>query len=343
MIVDDSIIARTVLSRMVEGEDDLVVVASANTAEHAIDALRSVQVDVVLLDLEMPGIGGLDALPKIIDAARGARILVVSALTVDGADQTLAALSLGAADTLPKPTSRAASGTYPDRLLRKIRALGRVPGKGTQVTTEPFPAPVSAVPAKKSVAALAIGSSTGGIHALGILFRAMPRRLGVPILLTQHLPASFMAAFARQMRMASGLETLVAADGMPVLPDQVLIAPGDAHLTIAPSAGRMRVKLDRSAPVNGCLPSVDPMFASLADEYGEQAMGVVLSGMGRDGANGAVKIVGAGGSVLAQDEETSAVWGMPRAVAALGVAAAVLPPDQIASRIAASVGVSPWK
>lgn len=337
MIVDDSITARTVHSRIVSGDDEMTVSAIAGTAEQAIHLLGTIQVDVILLDLEMPGIGGLDALPRMIEAARGARILVVSALTIDGAQQTLTALAQGAADTMPKPVAGQFGQGYRDCLLNKVRTLGRSSHRLAPVT------PRSALPVPlrpgslRRPQVLGIGASTGGIHALGQLFAALPRALDLPILVTQHLPASFMAVFAAQLSTAYGCEALVAADDAEVLPGRILIAPGDAHLALRRQGDHLRVKLDRRPVASGCTPSVDTMFSSLADLFGGDALGVVLSGMGRDGADGAGRIVAAGGAVFAQDEATCAVWGMPRAVAEAGLASAVLPPAEIASRIAAAM------
>lgn len=337
MIVDDSLVARTALKRMVEGADGLEVAAVANTAESALEMLRESRVDVILLDLDMPGMGGLEALPKIIERAHSARILVVSSLTLDGAEHTLAALSLGAADTLPKPDSRGLRDGYRKVLIGKIRALGQAACGGN--SAPPAAAAASPRPSlRRPPGVLAIGASTGGIHALTSLFAALPPRLGIPILVTQHLPAAFMAALARQLRNASGYETLVAEEGMPVEPDRILIAPADASLALARLHGRLTARLDRTPTESGCMPSVDPMFASLAEEVGDLALGVVLSGMGRDGALGAARVVAAGGSIFAQDEASCAVWGMPRAIAEAGLASAILPPQEIACRVVASLG-----
>jgi two-component system chemotaxis response regulator CheB len=185
---------------------------------------------------------------------------------------------------------------------------------------------------------LAIGASTGGVHALANLFAGLPPKLGIPILVTQHLPPAFMPHFARQLTSASGYETVLAEEGTPVEPGRILIAPGDAHLTVGKQAGRLIVRLDRCPAASGCMPSVDPMFASLADEIGDRTLGVVLTGMGRDGAQGAARVVAAGGSILAQDEASSAVWGMPRAVIEAGLAAAVLPPHELAELIGSRLG-----
>lgn len=341
LIIDDSLVARTALKRMVETASDLEVVAVASTAESAIEVLGRNQVDVILLDLEMPKTSGLEALPKIIERARGARILVVSALTFDGAEHTLAALSLGATDTLPKPSGRGSHHDYRDVLVGKIRDIGRVVADSrapSQALPKPILAPRSF--ARKPPALLAIGASTGGVHALANLFAGLPRQPGIPIVVTQHLPAAFMPHFARQLRGASGCETLLAEEGMPVERDRILIAPGDAHLAFQKRAGRLTVRLDRTPARSGCMPSVDPMFTSLADEIGDRALGVVLTGMGRDGAEGAARIVAAGGSILAQDEASCAVWGMPRAVVEAGLASAVLNPSRIADLIGTSLSLA---
>ncbi len=161
--------------------------------------------------------------------------------------------------------------------------------------------------------------------------------LGVPIVITQHLPMAIMPYFVRQIRTASGLETVLAEEDMPLVADRILIAPGNAHLTFAETERGPIVRLDRAPAPSGCMPSLDPMFTSLARIMGERALGVVLSGMGRDGVLGAADITAAGGIVLAQDEATSAVWGMPRAVAEAGLASAVLPPDQLAQRVLAAL------
>lgn len=341
MVVDDSVTARTVFSRIIAREDDMELVVEAATAEEALEILTVADVDVILLDLEMPGMGGLEAMPQLIKAAPHAQIMVVSGLTVEGAEPTLAALSLGAADTLAKPRPGLFDQDYRDRLLGKIRALGgKTPAVAVPSAQARRPAPPALRPASaQRPQVLAIGASTGGIHALSMLFNALPRKLDMPILVTQHLPGSFMDAFARQLQQASGRAASLAADGTVLQADHILVAPGNAHMTIVESGGRLKVKLDKTPAASGCMPSVDPMFSSLADSVGARALGIVLSGMGRDGTLGAGKIAAAGGSILVQDEATCAVWGMPGSVALAGLASSVLPPEQIAGRIAAMAKV----
>jgi two-component system chemotaxis response regulator CheB len=338
MVVDDSMVARAVLSRMIEADGHFDIVGVAGTAEDAIVALSHVEVDIVLLDLEMPGVGGLKSIPRIIEAARGARIMIVSSAAEEGAEETVAALAMGAADTLPKPGTGRFNGRFSEVLIARLRALGHVeqrqvggPGRHVaQPTTEHNLRFMSADP----ISLLALGASTGGIHALGTFLAALPAFTGVPILITQHLPPAFMTVFARQLGVVAKRPAVVAVDGMKLVADTLFVAPGDAHLTVAEEYGERVIRLLRFVSSSGCLPSVDPMFASAGVVAGRSALGVVLTGMGRDGVKGAAKLVACGGSVLAQDEVSSAVWGMPRAVAEAGLAAAILPPEQLARRVA---------
>ncbi|MGN6589979.1 MAG: response regulator, partial [Sphingomicrobium sp.] len=225
MIVDDSTVARAVLSRMIEADPAFEITAVAGTAEHAIEALAECRVDIVILDLEMPGAGGLRSIPRIIAAAAGAKIMIVSSLAEDGAEQTVAALALGAADTMPKPGTGRFNGKFSEILLGKLKALGRAgtvsaapmatPANGSQPTLRAMPS--------DPIDVLAIGASTGGIHALGALFHALPERIGVPILVTQHLPIPFMSVFARQLGAVARRDAVVAQDGMQLLPDSILV------------------------------------------------------------------------------------------------------------------------
>jgi two-component system chemotaxis response regulator CheB len=337
MIVDDSTVARAVLSRMIESDPAFEITAVAGTAEDAIEALGACRVDVVILDLEMPGAGGLKSIPRIIAAAAGAKVMIVSSLAEDGAEQTVAALALGAADTMPKPGTGRFNGKFSEILLGKLKALGYAApaaASATYASQASGPSLVLRAMPSDPIDVLAIGASTGGIHTLGVLFHALPKRIGIPILLTQHLPTPFMPVFARQLGAIAHRPATVAEDGMLLEPDHILLAPGDAHLTLDPVKNGAIVRLSHGRSTSGCMPSLDPMFASAAAVYGSGALGVVLTGMGRDGVEGAATLVSRGGSVIAQDEASCAVWGMPRAVLEAGLVSAVLPPETIARRIA---------
>jgi two-component system, chemotaxis family, protein-glutamate methylesterase/glutaminase len=337
MIVDDSMVARAVLSRMIDADGNFEIAGVAGTAEDAIEALGQVMVDIVLLDLEMPGVGGLKSIPRILEAAKGAKVLIVSSLAEEGAEETVAALALGAADTLPKPGTGRFNGRFSEVLLSKLRELGYAERSSLPANSATPPAKLLRPSIDQPLKLLAIGASTGGIHALGTFFAALPDRIGVPILVTQHLPPAFMTVFARQLSVAAGREAVVAEDGTRLLPDRIVVAPGEAHLMVDEVGGKLVARLLTTKVSSGCMPSVDPMLASAGKILGGGALGVVLTGMGRDGAEGARRLVEAGGAVMAQDEQSSAVWGMPRAVAEAGLACAVLPPDKLARRVAGRI------
>jgi two-component system chemotaxis response regulator CheB len=348
MIVDDSLTVRTVFSRMIEGDPALSLVTTASNAERAIALLREKPVDVILLDLEMPGMGGLEALPRILSTASNAQVLVVSSLTEDGAEHTLAALSMGAADTMPKPRPGGFDDAYRASLLAKIHALGGLDSepRSTEISAAQPSAPVnSAVEShhRKTPEVVAIGASTGGIHALNIILRGLPRKFDLPILVTQHLPASFIPVFARQVEMAAARRAVIADDGTEIRRGEIAVATAHGHMVIDRQGDRLIARTSNSPARSGCLPSVDPMLASLAHSTRGHAIGVILSGMGRDGVEGAAELAASGGIILAQDAESSAVWGMPGAVAKAGLASAILPPERLLKEVLAIAGVSAWR
>jgi two-component system chemotaxis response regulator CheB len=331
MIVDDSQVARAVLSRMLAGFDDFEIVATAADAGEALRLLPRTEVDVILLDVEMPGESGVEALPEIVRQGRGARVLIVSSFCDRAAEAAVAALGPGAAETLPKPGAEAFGGRFSEVLAERLRRMGR----REPAAAAAAPRPPAAEAGDPRLGCVAIGASTGGLHAVTALLRALPGRIGAPILITQHLPAVFVPFFARQLEAASGRVVRVAEDGLRLAPEEIVLAPGDAHIRLEQKGAQVLVRLDRDASAAGCVPSVDVMLDSVAGTYGRSALGVMLSGMGRDGLAGSRQLVARGGTMLAQDRASSAVWGMPRAVAEAGLACAVLPPDGLAARIAA--------
>lgn len=353
MVVDDSLIVRTVLSRVIDPEPDMEIVAKVSSAELALAKLARNPADIVLLDLEMPGMGGLEALPKILAAHRRMPVLVVSSLTEHGAEHTLAALAMGAADTMLKPRSGQFDRAYGIALLDRIRALA-APARDATVPAVPA-RQAPAVPARQAPAApglraravpaarpdlIAIGASTGGIHAMSLLLRSLSRDVGLPILVVQHLPAAFSSVFARQLELASGRTALVAADGMAIRPGHIYVASGEAHLVVQRQDKALVLASQTGPAPSGCLPSVDPLFESLAMHNGPRTLAVVLSGMGKDGLLGARTLARSGARIVVQDQASSAVWGMPRAIAEAGLAEAVLPPGEISRHIARLCGVA---
>lgn len=326
LIVDDSVVARAVLGRMIEGMERFRIVGSVSNVADALAFLGTNRVDVILLDLEMPGVHGLTALPDLVAAGQGAKVLVVSSAADDGAAAAVQALALGAADTLVKPGVGNFAGRFASVLEDRLKRLFNADDARTWVSAHADRAP-------GEFDIVAVGASTGGIHALSQMLRAIPASFQPPILVTQHLPASFMSYFAAQLAVLAGRPCEVAVDHMRVRPGRMLVAPGDAHLRVMRAGeGYYAVRLSHEPVASGCMPSVDPMLDSIGDLFGARGLGVVLSGMGRDGALGAKRLIDAGGSVIVQDKASSVVWGMPGAIAES--AAAVLPPDEIGRMIA---------
>jgi two-component system chemotaxis response regulator CheB len=378
MIVDDSAVIRGLLARTLEAEADISIVTTASDGRMALNALGRYDVEVIVLDIEMPVMDGLTALPLLIGAKPGVQIIVASTLTRRGADISLQALAAGAADYLTKPTASALSAAADFRrdLVAKVRALASA-RRGATHEPAPAPAPPSAAvsPAARSGSApapavgrsgagapggptrpgaarerapvvlrpaaaaapevLAIGSSTGGPQALFTLLGAL-RNGGLnhlPILVTQHMPATFTTILAEHIGRATGWPAAEAVDGEPVRPGRVYIAPGDFHMIVVQSGAARTLRLNKEPPENFCRPSVDPMLRSIAQCYSRHALCAILTGMGHDGLGGGQAIIAAGGTMIAQDEATSVVWGMPGAVAAAGLCSAVLPLPEIAPYI----------
>jgi len=345
MIVDDSAIARAVLSRMVSSQKDMEVVALAANVQEALAALQRTRFDIVLLDVEMPGMSGLDAIPEILRRGKGARIIVVSSIADEGAETAVRALALGAADTLPKPGAGNFGGRFAEVLCERLRRIGASPNQ-SMLPAADLAEPVSFTlrPAQDSrLGCRALGASTGGLHALSEFLRALPTRISSPILITQHLPPVFMPYFARQIEAASGRPAAVAEEGAVLTPERILIAPGDGHLALERVGSQVQVRLTTAPASSGCMPSVDTMLWSVSEVYGRNGVAVVFSGMGRDGLVGSARIADRGGVVLVQNQQSSAVWGMPRAVAEAGLASAVLAPAELARRVAARTEMLAWK
>lgn len=336
LIVDDSIVARAALSRIVDATGRFAVAGAVSSTRAALEFLSRHRVDIIVLDLELPGTDGLTALPDLIEAGRGAKVLVVSASAGDGAVATIQALALGAADTLVKPGLGALSRRFSEMLEEKLDRL--TTGGAERAAGAPRMASVTPLPTIPPFDIVAIGASTGGIHALSALLRAIPSRCTVPILITQHLPASFMPYFAAQLTLLAGRPCDVAEPHLRIRPGRIVIAPGHAHMAVARSGEGAAIRLVADPAASGCMPSVDPMFVSVAEVFGSRALGVVLSGMGRDGSVGARRLLAVGGSVVVQDRASSVVWGMPGAVANSGEATAILPPEDIGRLIALQGG-----
>ncbi|MGE7207254.1 chemotaxis protein CheB [Sphingomonas sp. NPDC019816] len=335
LIVDDSVVARALIARQIEPWPGFAVVGAVAHVPAALAFLAENEVDIILLDVAMPGIDGITALPRLLAAGRGARIIIVSSSTPAGGSAAVQALAHGAADTLVKPRPQGL-GEFSRALRHKLEALAT-----TRDVAPPLPAsrPASAPMSRMAMPEIiGIGASTGGIHALAQLLAPLPDTMTVPIVVTQHLPAAFMAYFAAQLATVAGRPCDVAQDRMRLRPGRIVVAPGDAHIGFAPMAdGGAAIRLERGRAASGCLPSVDPMFAAMARIWGRRAMGIVLTGMGRDGLEGAQVLKQAGGTIIAQDEASSVVWGMPGAIVGGDLADMVLPPDAIGAMLAQGI------
>lgn len=362
MIVDDSAVVRGLFARWVEAERDLELVASLRTGRNAVEQIDHADPDVVILDIDMPELDGISALPQLLKKKPRLAVIMASTLTRRNAEISLKALSLGAADYIPKPeTTREVTTSLPfhRELIEKVRALGLrargVERRSTLRMRQPQAAPQrsfkveapSIVPPQAPPAfrlrpfglvmprVLMIGSSTGGPQALTALLPKLGPVLDrAPILITQHMPATFTTILAEHLQRVAERPVHEAADGEEVRPGIVYIAPGGRHMHVARNGEGPVIRLDDGPQINFCRPAVDPMFAAGAAVWGPAALAVVLTGMGSDGARGAEAVAAAGGSVIAQDEQSSVIWGMPGQAVSTGVCSAVLPLDAMAPKIA---------
>jgi two-component system chemotaxis response regulator CheB len=355
MIVDDSAVIRGLISRWIDAEPDMQVVASVRTGLDAIKQVSRVDTDVMILDIEIPDLDGISALPLLLEKKRNLIIIMASTLTRRNAEISFRALALGASDYIPKPESKLASADeFRHDLVLKVRHLGARVRRAPRVASPPLapaartalaraPAPAAAATPAKVVLrpfsanlpqALVIGSSTGGPQALMTLIADLgPVIDRAPVLITQHMPPTFTTILAEHLARASGRPALEAVDGEPVKPGRVYLAPGGLHMRVARHGVSPVIALDSGPQVNFCRPAVDPLFKSAVDVWQGGVLAVVLTGMGSDGTQGGKDIVAAGGNVIAQDEATSVVWGMPGAVAHAGICSAILPLNQIAAKV----------
>jgi two-component system, chemotaxis family, protein-glutamate methylesterase/glutaminase len=361
MVVDDSVVIRGMISRWIESEPDMVVAASLRTGLEAVNQIERINPDIAVLDIEMPELDGISALPRLLAKKRDLIVIMASTLTRRNAEISFKALSLGAADYIPKPESTREAGAaeiFHHDLIQKIRSLGAKARRAV-------PTPASAPPLAPSIAAdrareaipkpvpvaqaaplarrplslqtprvLLIGSSTGGPQALMTLVTQLgPVIDRFPVLITQHMPPTFTTILAEHLARSSQKPAHEAVDGEAVKPGRIYLAPGGRHMRVVRHGSDVAIALDDGPPVNFCKPAVDPLFVSAVDVWQSGIMAVILTGMGSDGMRGGKDVVAAGGSVIAQDEATSVVWGMPGAAANAGICAAVLPLNQIAPKL----------
>jgi two-component system chemotaxis response regulator CheB len=364
MIVDDAVVVRGLVSRWIDAEPDLKVVASLRTGREAVDQVLRHNPDVVLLDIEMPDLDGIEALPLLLEKKRDLIVIMASTLTRRNAEISLRALALGAADYIPKPATNrevTTSATFRRDLIEKIRQLGARRKRAAAQARARMLAPVPGAVARPKIAlaevrsspahghsgefklrpfallpprVLLIGSSTGGPQALtSLVAQLAPVIERAPVLIAQHMPPTFTTILAEHLARAANCPAHEAEDGEPIVPGTIYLAPGGRHMTVGKRDKQAVIALSDGPLVNFCRPAVDPLFSSAAQIWGGAVLAVILTGMGSDGTHGAQDLVAAGGSVIAQDEASSVVWGMPGAAANAGVCSAVLPLNEIAPKI----------
>jgi len=347
MVVDDSVVIRRLVTQALEHDPVLEMVGTASNGAIGLQRIPQYNPDVITLDIEMPDMDGLEMLRRIRAGFPQMRVIMFSTLTERGAAKTLEALSLGADDYVAKFSNEKSLDVSMARLreemIPKIKQFFRM---AAQVQASPRPglplAPASpsarrTAPSPQSARlrpkVVVIGVSTGGPTALGIILPKLPADFPLPVMVVQHMPPLFTRFLAERLNSTCQLPVAEAADGGLVEPGRILLAPGDFHMKLAINGEAVRVCLDQSPRLNSCRPAVDALFASAAEVYGGAVLAVILTGMGQDGLRGAEILKASGAGILAQDEASSVVWGMPGAVANAGLADCVLPLDEVVPQI----------
>lgn len=348
LVVDDSVLIRQSLSQLLNRDAEIEVVCTAANGKIALSRLEQVCPDIVTLDVEMPQMGGIETLKWIREKHPKLPVIMVSSYTEPGSPQTLDAIALCANDYVTKPNFHPSDSTtlesMGELLIAKIKALrkrGLLNQMKASVSGQPSPLEKStsgtsglqAVHSLGESGILAIGVSTGGPNALAALIPALGDTLPVPVVIVQHMPPGFTRMLAERLASLSSLRIREGADGELLKAGDVWIAPGGRHMAVEPSREGVRIRLNDAPPENSCRPAVDVLFRSVAAAYGPKVLGVVLTGMGQDGLRGSQSICSAGGVILAQDEATSVVWGMPGAVATAGLPEKTLPLQELAPEI----------
>lgn len=359
MVVDDSALMRKMISDMINMEDDMEVIAIARNGEDLLEKLKKQVPDVITLDIEMPKMNGIEALKKIMELKIPTKVIMISSLTQDGAEETMECLENGAIDFVPKPSGSISLNINVVReiLVSKIRGIRFVRKTSSisntkdvhikedkkreihRVSTvlkirerDSMPKAIrSKEIGNKKISAIVMGASTGGPKALFNVITNLPEKLGVPILVVQHMPEGFTKAFAERLDKFSKVKVVEAREGMSIEKDVVYIAPGGKHMEISRNK---TITLNLEPPMWGVRPAVDKLFISGAKVYGENLLGIILTGMGRDGADGIVEVKKAGGATISEDESTCIIFGMPKAAYDTNMIDEVIPLYDISKRIA---------
>jgi two-component system chemotaxis response regulator CheB len=345
LVVDDSMVIRRLVTEALAEDPDIEVVGQASNGRIGVEKVLQLQPDAVTMDIEMPVMNGVEAVRALRRTHPRLPVVMFSTLTERGASATLDALAAGASDYVTKPSNvgsfAESQRNVREQLVPKLKALAgaRRAALGAPARA-PVPAPAPAAPGRARTSPfglLVIGCSTGGPDALATVLPQLPADLPVPVLVVQHMPPVFTRLLAQRLDGQSPLSVAEAAAGDPVVPGRVLIAPGGFHMVVQRRGATLVAELNQDPPENFCRPAVDVLFRSASAAFGERVLGVVLTGMGRDGERGAAVIRKAGGEVYAQDDTTSVVWGMPGAVVGAGQADKVLPLERIGQEVASTL------
>jgi two-component system chemotaxis response regulator CheB len=342
LLVDDSLVIRRALRECFRDDPEIEVVGVAETGVRALEQIDTLKPDVVTLDIEMPEMDGLETLRSLRAKGMELPVIIFSKHTSHGADVTMQALELGASDVVAKPEAHGGRGSPCEivkrQLRSRVRALGRKKhkvlrlGRGDMEST-PDSLPERDFKIERRISAIAIGISTGGPPALIEIVTHLRKDLEVPIFITQHMPPVFTRHLAERLSARGQLRALEGQHGMIVEPGVIYVAPGDYHLEVFNDGDRVLLQTSQAPHENSCRPSADVMFRSLASVYGSELLGVVMTGMGQDGRHGCEAVKAKGGVVVAQDQASSLVWGMPRAVISAGFHDAVVTLSDIAHLI----------
>jgi two-component system chemotaxis response regulator CheB len=344
LVVDDSIVVRKLVGEVITASVHTSLAGTAASGEQALAKIEQLRPDVVTLDVEMPEMDGLETLKRIRAKYPKLPVIMFSALTVRGAIATLEALALGATDYATKPANSENPSAAKRQMEREL--LGKIAGLGQAVYASTAKAKASLPNAHRHVQRridiVAVGASTGGPNALADLLPQLPGDLPVPIVIVQHMPALFTKLLAQRLSAKTKLAVAEGQAGCKLEAGQAWLAPGDYHMVVARKNSEIVLELNQDTAENSCRPAVDALFRSVARTYGPHALGIVLTGMGSDGAKGAKAICDAGGEVMVQDEESSVVWGMPGAVVSAGLTDEIYPIQKIAAEIARRVSSRRW-
>jgi len=336
LVVDDSPFIRRVLKDIINSDPELEVCCEAQNGVEAIEAVKTLKPDVITLDIEMPQLNGLDAL-KFIMSKYPTPVIMISSLTQEGAEATIRALEYGAVDFIPKPSSYLSTGIKELRfeIIAKIKEAAKIPPRFLKFRRIRLLESQKKIREKKEVAKsiIAIAASTGGPQSLLQVIPKLPAEIKSGILIVQHMPPGFTKSFAQRLDRVSKIDVKEAEDGEVVEEGKAYVAPGDFHMEITIRTEKPRITLNKKPKIHGVRPAADPMMISAARAFGRKTIGVVMTGMGRDGAQGLAEIKKRGGITIAQDKETSIIFGMPKAAIELGVVDYIVPLDKIAETI----------